>query len=129
MKFIRKLIARAAASIALRASTLNHEIRNHTVKSKAIVKRPLFFLAAAEFLGPFRQPDEILHGLRRFFLQQPNYDISLRGFENRVRSCRSAHSISQSTMFCAVRFAHIKVHTNYRTRARLASATQPVTLA
>jgi hypothetical protein len=50
------------------------------MENQAIVERPLFLRACAfvdELFRAFREPDEIRHGIRRFFFQQLDDDIPL----------------------------------------------------
>src|SRR6266403_624264 len=94
MKLVCEFITRSTATGTLWASALNHELRNHPVKSQSIVKISFFFLPrllVGKFLGSFRQSDKILDRLRRFFFQQTNHNIALRSLKNCVCSCRSAH--------------------------------------
>src|ERR1700720_969107 len=94
MKLVAEFVNRSSASGTLRASALNHELRNHPVKRQPIIEIPFFFfsgLLVGEFLGPFGQPDKILNRLRRLFLQQTNHNIALLSFKNCVPSRISAH--------------------------------------
>src|ERR1700722_16654581 len=75
MKLIGKTIARIAGSCSLRASALNHELRNHAMENEAVVKWALHFLTGLrvlEFLGALRKADEIRDRLRRFIFKQAN---------------------------------------------------------
>src|SRR5580704_16219331 len=45
MKLVREFVTWSAASGTLRASALNHELRNDPVKSQPIIEIPLLFLA------------------------------------------------------------------------------------
>src|ERR1700686_506140 len=84
MKLIGKTIAGIAGSRSLRASALNHKLRNHAMENEAVVKWTLHFLTGLrvlEFLGAFRKADEIRDRLRRFLFQQANDNRSLRSIE------------------------------------------------
>src|SRR5262245_5181053 len=97
MKFIGKLIPRPAHPRSVRTSALNHEIWNHAVKDQAIVKRALLFLPGLfirKFLGSFREPDEILHCLWRFLVEQLDHNVPLRSLKNGVCSCGTSHAFS-----------------------------------
>src|ERR1700733_4561826 len=87
MKFIGEAVARIAGSGSQRASALDHEIGNHAMENKTVVKRALGLLPGfgiLEFLRAFRETHEIGHGLRGFFFKQANYDHSLRSIEHGV---------------------------------------------
>src|SRR5271169_4155733 len=89
MKFIAKAIAGIAGSRSERASSLNHELRNHAMENEAVVKWTLHFLPGLrvlEFLGAFREADEIADGLRRFFIEQANDNRPLRSIEHGVNA-------------------------------------------
>src|SRR5262245_3584855 len=73
MKLICELVSRPAHPRSVWAASLNHEVRNDAVENQPVVKRPLLLfsgLFVCEFLGSFRQTDEILNRLRRFFIEQ-----------------------------------------------------------
>src|SRR2546423_14709661 len=94
MEFVAKGVTWTAAAAAFGASALNHEIGDNSMEDQAIVIVAFLFLAGArvlEFLSTFGKPDEVGHGLRRFFLQQPDDDVALRGFKNGIGSCGTAH--------------------------------------
>src|SRR5579859_2194719 len=70
MKLISELVARSAYAAALRASALDHELRDDAVKNQSVVERPFLFLPClfvGEFLCPFGQPHEIGYCLWRLF--------------------------------------------------------------
>src|ERR1700693_1316785 len=97
MEFVGEGVAGAAASIAARASTLDHELGDDAMKAKAIVKVAFFFFAVGfvgEFLGAFGETNEILDGFGRFLFEEADDDIALRCFKNGVRRCGSCHGIS-----------------------------------
>src|SRR5215475_6402388 len=97
MKLIRKLVPRPAHSRSVRASALNHEVRNYAVKNQPVIERPLLFfpgLFVGELLRSFGQPDEILHRLRRFLVEQLDDNISERSLKNRVCARGTAHALS-----------------------------------
>src|SRR6202051_1359105 len=113
MKLIREFVTRSAASRTFRASALNHELRNHPVKRQPIIKIPFFLLSrllVGKFLGSFREPNKILHRLRRFFFQQTNHNIALRSFKNCVSSCRSAHQFSLPSTYLSYTTLHRPRH-------------------
>src|SRR5579863_531686 len=87
MEFVGELVAGAAHAGAVRAAALNHEIGNDAVEDQAVVERAGFFLAGffvGEFLGAFRQADEIGDGLGGFVDQKLDDDVAERGFKNGV---------------------------------------------
>src|SRR5690348_5348144 len=97
MEFIAERVARPAASISARASALDHELRDNSMKHQAVVISFFLFLSGSfvdKFLRALGQADEILDRFGRFFLEQSYHDISLRSFKNGVSSCGSAHSFS-----------------------------------
>src|SRR5580692_4196108 len=97
MEFVREGVAGAAASIAARASTLDHELGNNAVEGEAVVEIALFFFAVGfvgEFFGAFGETNEILDGFGRLFFEEADHDIALRCFKNGVRPCGSCHGIS-----------------------------------
>src|SRR5215510_3854593 len=97
MKLVGKLVSRTAHAGSVGASALNHEIRNHAMENQTVVKRSLFFPSCffvREFLGSFRQPDEILNSFRSFLVEQLDHNISERSFKNGVRACGTSHVFS-----------------------------------
>src|SRR5580692_2162597 len=97
VKFVGKVVARAAAAVALRTSALNHKVRNHAVKDQAVVIRTLFFLSAdgvLEFLGAFSETNKVFNGLRGLFFKQSANDVAHGSFKNCVSSCGSRHVLS-----------------------------------
>src|SRR5690348_12130264 len=99
MKLIGEFVARPAHPAAVRASALDHELRDHTMENQPVIERPLFLLPrffVGEFLRTLSQPHKIGNRLGRFLFIQPNHDISLRSLKNGVGSCRSAHAFSLS---------------------------------
>ena len=78
MKLVREFVARVAASGSLRASALNHEIRNHAMEHQSVVKRLTRLLAFGEI-------GEVLHGVRRFVFEQFNFEAAFSCIEHRVR--------------------------------------------
>src|SRR5712664_4204663 len=97
MKLVREGVARSAASIAARASALDHEIRDHPVERQPVVVILLLLLAGhfiGEFLRAFRESDEIGYCFGRFLFQQANDNVSLRRLEYGIRSGGSAHAFS-----------------------------------
>src|SRR6266403_2425948 len=100
VKFVGKFVSRAARSGALRATSLNHELRNHTMENQSVVERFLFLLAGffvREFLRSFSESDEICDGLRCFCFEQAHHNMPLGSFEYGIGSCRSAHAVSLCT--------------------------------
>src|SRR5258708_1432003 len=84
MEFVREVVTRAAAAVALRASALNHEVRDYAVKNQAVVIGPLFLLSAdrvLEFLGAFCEADKVFDGLRCFFFKQPANAVAHSSFK------------------------------------------------
>src|SRR5208283_5447928 len=66
MELVRKAVAWPPTAISLRASSLNHELRNHAVKDQAVIVIAFFFFAGTgvdKFLCALGQPHEILHRL------------------------------------------------------------------
>src|SRR6266571_6919441 len=97
MKLISELVARPTHAAALRAAALNHELRDDAMENQPVVEWPLFLLTrffVCEFLGALGQPHEVSNRLGCFLFEQPHHNVSLRGFKNGVRSCRSAHAFS-----------------------------------
>src|SRR5450432_1636650 len=95
VELVCELVSWSSAPRAFRASTLNHELRDHPVKTQPIVEIALFFFAGllvGKFLGSFGEPDKILHRLGRFFFQQADHNIALRSLKNCIRTCGSAHA-------------------------------------
>src|ERR1700692_3991855 len=87
MKFVAKAIAGIAGSRSEGASPLNHKLWNHAMENEAVVERTLHFLPGLrvlEFLGAFREADEIPDGLRRFFFEEAYDDRPLRSFEHGI---------------------------------------------
>src|SRR5580704_15772644 len=101
MKFVGEAIAGPAGARAQRAPALNHELRNDAMKDQSVEKGPLRLLIRfwiGEFLGSLGQPDKILDGLRRLFVERFGDDIALRRLKNGVRSRRAC----QSELLCDV---------------------------
>ena len=96
MKLIREFVSWISSTRAKRAAALDHEFRDHAMKTESIVKRPLGFLARpriGEFLRAFREPDKIRDGFWGFLFKQLADDISLRSFKRRVNTRRACHSM------------------------------------
>ena len=77
------------------AAALDHELRNDAMKRQSVEKRPLGLLSrlgVGEFLGAFREADEILDGLGRLFFKEAADDLALRSFQNGVCSRRACQS-------------------------------------
>src|SRR5882757_1588607 len=80
MKLIGEFVSWPAHSAALRAATLNHELRNHAMEDQSVVERSLFLLSGLfirEFFGAFGKPDEIRNRFWRFVFEQAHYNVSL----------------------------------------------------
>src|SRR5208283_4036193 len=77
MKLVGKLVARAAAAGALRIVALDHEVRDHAMKDRAVIKR---FAG----LGSLGQGDEVLHGARRLGGKQTDFELAFGGIEYSV---------------------------------------------
>src|SRR5207249_11735830 len=75
MKFVGELVARSTAACPFGASALDHEIRNHAMKDKAVIER----LADLDALG---ETEKIFHCLGRPVGKQPRFERSFRGSEN-----------------------------------------------
>src|SRR5258707_9359057 len=72
MKLVAEAITGIARSRPEGASALNHELGNYTMENEAIVKWALHLLPGLrvlEFLGAFREPDEISNRLRSFLFE------------------------------------------------------------
>src|SRR5215472_17464989 len=96
-KLISELVAWPTHPAAVRATALNHELRDDAVKTQPVIERPLFLLAClfvGEFLRAFSQPHEIGYRFGCFFLIQPYDNIPLLSLKNGVGSYRSAHAFS-----------------------------------
>jgi len=62
MKLVAEAIARISGASSERASALNHELRNHAMENKAIVKRTLHFcpvLGSLNSLVPSARPTKL----------------------------------------------------------------------
>src|ERR1700722_965132 len=84
MELVAKAVAWIAGTRSKGTSALNHELRNHAMENKAVVKRALHFLPrlrVLEFLGALGQADEIPDRLRRFLFEQADDDRPLRSIE------------------------------------------------
>ena len=67
--FVFELVARTAVAGSLRVAALDHEVVDHAMKNRAVVK----FLA--------REKDEIVHRFRRLPGKEIAYDFTARGLE------------------------------------------------
>src|SRR5271157_6409643 len=80
MELVREVVAGPPAPVSLRASALNHELRNHAVEDQAVIVIAFFFFPGSgidKFFRALGQPDEILHRLGSFLFKQPANDIPL----------------------------------------------------
>jgi hypothetical protein len=75
MKFVGELVARPTTACPFGASTLDHEVRNHAMKNKAIIKR----LAGLDALSEI---EKIFHCLGHPVGKQSCLERSFRGIEN-----------------------------------------------
>src|SRR6266403_1500588 len=97
MKFVGEFVTRAAHAGTVRAPALNHKIGNDAMEHQAVIERALFFLSGffiAEFLGAFRESDEVFDGFGCFLIEELDYDVALRGFKDGVAASRTSHAIS-----------------------------------
>src|SRR5438445_8510815 len=91
MELIRELITGSARTRSQSTSPLNHEIMNDAMKSEAVVKGTLCFLAGlriGKLLRAFGQANKIRDGLRRFLFKQAADNVSLRSLKNGIGSGR-----------------------------------------
>src|SRR6185503_8797375 len=82
---VLELVAGAARTGALRAAALNHEVRDDSVKRKAVVERFVLLLRRAAVLGiilrAFGQADEVGDSKRRLLEFELADDLALGGVE------------------------------------------------
>src|SRR6185437_13536485 len=87
-----------------RIGTLNHEVRNHAVEDRAIVKFVCAFLSAHRML-PFalalRKVGKILHRLRRLFLKQAADNGSFGGIKHGISTSRTGHDFLSMNRYLA----------------------------
>src|SRR5687767_11006 len=80
MELVREVIPGAADALAQRVAALNHESVDHPMKDDAVVVGLGDALVGAwigPLLGAFGEADEVLDGLRRLRVVEPNGEISL----------------------------------------------------
>ena len=81
MELVRELVAGVAATRTLRASALNHKVRNNPVEDQSVVKRLAGFRA-------FREVHEILYRGGSFVVEQFDLEAAFARIEHRVHfSC------------------------------------------
>src|SRR5260370_14307658 len=91
-----ELVAGTAHAGALRVSALNHEVGNHAMKNRSMIKRVVGFLAGGGVL-PFAlalgEVDKIRDGLGCILFEQAANDVAFAGFKNGIGSGCAGHSL------------------------------------
>ena len=77
MKLIGEFVSGPPASAAFRIPALNHEVRNHAMKNRAVIER-------LSGLGAFRQADKVVHCFGSLVGKQFDFELAFSGVERRV---------------------------------------------
>src|SRR5947209_3828834 len=99
MDLVVELVPGAAPSGTGGVTTLDHEVADHSVEDGAVVVRAAARLTGTRvdvLLGTFRQPDEVLHRLRRVVLEQLDPDRPGIRVQNGDRHARAPHFSARS---------------------------------
>src|SRR5271165_5100418 len=84
MDLVTELVPWAAGPGAERVTALDHEVRDHTVEDRSVVKL-VAGLGPGTGIGPLPgalgQFDEVTHGLRRLVREEPDLDRALVGVQ------------------------------------------------
>ena len=87
VELVLETITRAAGAVTERITSLDHESRDHAVKDRSVIERPLYFLAGfgiCPLFGTARETDKISHRFGRLVLEELNHEVAHAGLEGCV---------------------------------------------